>query len=128
MSSTIKKQEDVVSTLEIPRESWGKFLETFSRRHQGWFIRLETSDRVTGEDVFSPETLLESVELDLEDEKSPRINVIARLDNKVFKHILFLPSRLILEWADHDRELSLHVTTVNTETTIWLRASAPPAP
>jgi hypothetical protein len=31
-----------MSALEIPRENWGKFLDTFSRQHHGWFIQLET--------------------------------------------------------------------------------------
>ena len=35
---------------------------------------------------------MESIALDLEDEKNPRINVIVHLDNKVVKHILYRPS------------------------------------
>jgi hypothetical protein len=70
-------------TLEIPRDEWGKFLQTFSRYHQGWLIQLETHDLVTAEKVVSQETPLQSIELDLKDEKNPRINVIVQLDNKV---------------------------------------------
>jgi len=129
MSSRIIKRQikEDVSTLDIPREKWGKFLETFSRQHHGWLIQLETYDRVTGEDVVSQETPLESIALDLEDKKNPRINVIVQLDNKIIKHILFLPSGLVLQSSEDGQGQSLQIETVNTETTIYFRAPVPPA-
>jgi hypothetical protein len=129
MSSRIIKRQikEDLSALDIPHEKWGKFLKTFSRQHRGWLIRLETYDRVTGEDVVSQETPLESMELDLEDEKNPRINVIVQLDNKVIKHILFLPSGLLLQSSEDGQEQSLRIETVNTETRIYFRPPVPPA-
>jgi len=123
MSKKRQSKEDV-STLDIPHEKWDEFLHTFSRQHRGWLVQVETYDRVTGENVVSQETLLESVALDLEDERNPRINVIVQLDNKVIKHILFLPSRLVLESSVSSQEQSLRIETVNTETTIHFRAPA----
>ena len=129
MSSRIIKRQvkEDVSTLDIPHEKWGKFLKTFSRQHRGWLIQLETRDRATSEDVVSQETPLESIELDLEDEKNPRINVIVHLDNKVIKHILFLPSRLVVQSSEDGQAQLLRIETVNTETTIYFRAPVPPA-
>ena len=129
MSTRMKKRhtKEEISTLDIPREKWGKFLGTFSRQHRGWVIRLETHDQVTGEDVVSQETPLDSIELDLEDEKHPRINVIVQLDNKIIKHILFLPSRVVFESSDDSQEQLLRIETVNTETSIHFRAPVPPA-
>jgi hypothetical protein len=129
MSTRNRKRQpkEDIPTLDIPREKWSKFLETFNRQHHGWPIQLETRDRVTGEDVVSHETLLDSIELDLEDEKNPRINVIVRLDNKVIKHILFLPSRVVFESSEDGQQQSLRIGTVNTETIIHFRAPVPPA-
>jgi hypothetical protein len=128
MPSTRKRRiKEDVSTLNIPREKWGKFLETFSRRHRRWLVQLETYDLVTAEKVASQETRLESIELDLEDEKNPRINVIVQIDNKVIKHILFQPSLLVLESSNDGREQSLRIETVNTETTVHFRPPAPPS-
>ena len=129
MSTRIKKRQikEDISALDIPPEKWGKFLETFDRQHYGWLIQLETHDLVTREDVVSQETPLDSIELDLEDEKNPRINVIVQLGNKVIKHILFRPSRLVFESSVDSQEQSLRIETVNTETTIRFRAPAPPA-
>ena len=127
MSTRAKKRntKEGLSPLDVPPEKWSTFLETFSRRHHGWLVQLETCDLVTGEKVVSRITPLDSIELDLEDEKHPRINVIVHLDNKVLKHILFLPSRLAVESSNKGREQSLQVETVNTETTVRFR---PPMP
>jgi hypothetical protein len=46
--------------------------------------------------------------------------VIVRLDNKILKHILFRPSRLILHESAGGEE-SLEVETINTRTRIHFR-------
>jgi hypothetical protein len=103
---------------------WGRFLKTFSTRYRGWLVQLETYDVVTRERVLSQEMRLESIELDLEDEENPRINVTVHDGNKVIKHILFRPSRLVSVSSGHDQKQSLLVDTVNTETTVRFRAAA----
>ena len=110
-----------ISSTRIPPAEWSSFLSTYSVRHHGWLVELQTHDLGTGEKVVSPEMLLQSIELDLEDQHNPRINVSVQFDNKVVKHILFLPSELSLSWLHNSREVWLRVVTVNTETTIRLR-------
>lgn len=106
------------STVNVPRDQWNQFLRSFTRQHHRRLVTLETHDLETGENVVSHETPLESVELDLEDEKNPRINVIVDLDNKVIKHILFQPSQLILHRSERGAGEALHIDSVNTATTI----------
>jgi hypothetical protein len=108
----------------IAREHWNSFLDAFNRKHRGWLVRFETYDVVTRERVLSQEAPLQSVELDMEDAKNPRINVTVHDGNKVIKHILFRPSSLASFSSDHDQEQLLKVDTVNTETTVRLRAPA----
>jgi hypothetical protein len=125
MSASIRKRQSKEDApVLVPRETWGKFLETFSRQHHGWPIQLETHDLVTAEKVLSQEATLKSVELDLEDQNNPRINVIVQLDNKVIKHILFLPSRLMLQSLQGAKSNRLRIETLNTETTLHFRAPA----
>ena len=114
--------KETVSRSSLPRDDWGRFLEEYGRRHQGWFVRFETHDLVTRERVESTEMELESMELDLEDEKNPRINITVRSGNTEIKHILFLPSQLTVHLPDGEAEQSLEVETINTETTVRLRA------
>lgn len=119
-----RKADKNVSNLKIPREEWGGFLETFSLQHHGWLVRLETHDLVTGETVGSKEMPLQSIELDLEDEKNPRVNITVHFDNKIIKHVLFLPSQLVLKSSSDEHEESLQIHTVNTETTVHVRKPA----
>ena len=109
------------STSVIPPEDWGPFLESFGRSHHGWLTRMETKDTVTQEWVMSHELPLESLELDLEDERNTRINVTVKLDNKLVKHILFLPSRMVLRTSSLDSEESLEIETLNTDTIVHVR-------
>jgi len=59
------------------------------------------------------------MELDLEDQQNPRINVTVKLDNKLVKHILFLPSRVVHRIQDDDE--AVEIATLNTETTVYVR-------
>jgi hypothetical protein len=104
----------------VPKEEWENFLEAFGRTHKDWPTILETSDNVTRETVKSPEMLFHAIELDLEDEKNPRINVSGRLDNKVIKYILFRPSHMVMLTSNGGCQESLEIDTVNTRTRIHL--------
>ena len=118
MRKTVKKGKSTeTSSSVIPRDDWSSFLQAFSQPRHGWPVELETHDLVTQEIVTSQAMPLRSIELDLEDEKNPRINVLVQLDNKVIKHILFRPSRLVLETTDHGQQ-SLRVETINTDTSV----------
>ena len=113
--------DDVASgTTRIPQSEWGAFLEELGRTHHGWLTSLETTDHVTGETVESHAMPLRDIELDLEDEKHARINVVVRLDNKELKHILFELSRVVLRAGVGDADV-LEVETMNTSTRIRLR-------
>ena len=105
----------------IPGVQWGVFLESFGRFHHRWPTKIETRDTVTKEQVVSHESPLESIELDLEDQRNPRINVSVKLDNKLVKHILFLPSRVVHRTHSDSSEESLEIETLNTVTTIYVR-------
>lgn len=108
--------------INVPSEEWTSFLRSFTARHHGWLVQLETHDMVTGEKVVTRELPLQSLELDLEDEKNPRINVTVEEDNKTIKHILFRPSRLVVISSGDGQKQLFQIVTVNTETTICFRA------
>jgi len=107
----------------VPMKEWNGFLEDFSRAHKGWMTTLETADWVTNETVESHEMPLQSIELDLEDEKNPRINVSVQIDNKTFKHILFLPSHMVMHTSEGGWRESIEIETLNTTTKVHLRRS-----
>ena len=115
-----------MSVVTIPSEEWKDFLEAFSRRHQGWLVRIEIYDLETGEDVGSPFRPLHSVELDTEDPNNLRINVTVDSDRKLIKHILFRPCRVTLQLAADGADESLNIQSLNTSTTIRFRAAVVP--
>ena len=109
--------------IRIPQTIWKDFLERFSQRHAGWLVQLETHDHKTDETVASRVTALQSIELDLEEEKNPRINVTLLSDNKEIKHILFRPSQMTLFMSEQDEEDALQIMSLNTENTIRFRGA-----
>ena len=113
-----------MSRVTIPHDNWEVFLREFSRERQGWGVRIETHDLETGEAVISQEMRLSAVEFDLEDESTPRINVIVHIDNKTIKHIFVMPSELTLFPPRPGADEALHFRSSNTATTVHLRAAA----
>jgi hypothetical protein len=113
-------------TAAVPHNDWNEFLSAFSRRHAGWLVTIETHDLETGETVSSRFMPLRSIELDLEEEKNPRINITVQLDLKELKHILFRPSDLFLQLTEKGNEEGLRVVSLNTVTTVRFRVAASP--
>jgi hypothetical protein len=112
-----------MSEINIPPRVWKEFFETFSERHEGWLVQVEIHDSQTDEIVASQITSLHSIDLDLEDEKNPRINVTVLYDNKELKHILFRPSQVSLHISEQDGEDSLRISSLNADTTIRIRGT-----
>ena len=106
--------------IKISPDVWMTFLDDFSNRHVGWWVAIETHDVETKETVTSHMARLRSIELDLEDETNPRINVTVSYDSKEIKHILFRPSQVTLHLSEHDDEDYIRVRSVNTKTAIRL--------
>jgi len=114
-----------MSKAAIPHAEWQEFLESFSRRHAGWLVSVETHDLQTAERVQYPFVRLESIELDLEDRKNPRINVVVRDKQKQIKHILFRPSE-VQQLLQDTNDTALRITSLNTVTTVRFRVPAAP--
>jgi hypothetical protein len=113
-------------TVVVPHDDWEEFLRSFSSRHSGWLVRLETHDLETGETVATRFARLGSVQLDLEDVHNQRINVVVHDDLKEIKHIFFQPSDLTLQISRDGNEEGLRIVSVNTVTTVRFRVAAPP--
>jgi len=110
----------------LPHDEWPEFLQSFTTRHSGWLVNIETHDLKTGETVISPFVRLKSVELDLEDQNNPRINVNIRDGQKEIKQILFRPSDLMLQISEDGNDAGLSIVSVNTVTTVRFRVATSP--
>jgi hypothetical protein len=96
-------------------------LQSFTQRHKGTLVSIETHDLETGETVRSRFVRLDSVEVDLEDAKNARINVNVIDGQKEIRHILFRPSDLILQISEAGTDAGIRVVSLNTVTTVRLR-------
>jgi len=128
MATTLRKQGTFlpVSHIAVPRQSWNEFLGAFSRRHYRWLVTLETHDHETGETVDTSYAPLQSVSLDLEDLRNPRVKVVVLVDNKVITHVLFRPSELMLSLSPGGQDESLRIESLHTSTTVRFRVPAYP--
>jgi Family of unknown function (DUF5335) len=115
-----------MSNITVPNEEWKEFLDSFTERHRGWLVRLEIHDLETEENVGSEFLPLHSIELDTEDLKNSRINITVGADDKLVKHVLFRPSRLMLHLSPEGADESLNVQSLKTSTSIYFRAAVLP--
>ena len=115
-----------MSNVAVPAEEWKEFLDSFTDRHRGWLVRMEIHDLETEETVRSQFMPLHRIELDTEDLNNPRINITVGADDKLVKHVLFRPSRLILSLSTEGADESLNVQSLNTSTSIHFRAAVLP--
>jgi hypothetical protein len=125
MTAKLNVEQGIAASMtRIPPSSWSEFLEAFSRCHRHWLVSLATHDLETNENVATRYMPLQAIELDLEDTRNTRINVIVEMDNKVIKHILFRPTSLTLHVSATGSDESLQIHSINTMTTIRFRSAA----
>lgn len=53
-----------MATQEIPKRYWTSFLQSFTRKHTGWLVRLETCSRAGSEGVEARDIALASIALE----------------------------------------------------------------
>ena len=112
-----------MSEINIPPKVWKEFFDTFSERHAGWLVQVETHDLQTDETAASQTASLHSIKLDLEDEKNPRLDLTVLHERKELKRILFKPSRVTLHISEQDGEDSLRISSLDTDMTIQIRGA-----
>jgi hypothetical protein len=119
---------DVTST-EIPKQDWGRFLDDFSRRHQGWLVKIE--GELTDRGEASPQDLpLEAVTRQL-DGQQDALAVVMRQEGRPQAHLIHsvgAPSALQVEEHDSGAEKRLLVRSAKGRTTVVRlhRAILPP--
>ena len=117
-------QEDVMSTREIPRDQWRQELDSFSREHEGWIVRVDVTE--------SGETRTEARDVPLcgVSVDNPREDAIAVIvghepDDHV-THEVSRPVNVSIE-TDRGAERALHIRADDgSTTTVEFRRPVPP--
>lgn len=81
--------------LEVEREEWPSFVESFSRQHAGWHVRVEKLTPI-GRLVQIEEQPLKSVIFDRADE-AQRVTIIVGNRDRNFIQSVSAPARIVLK-------------------------------
>jgi len=99
-----------MKTEEIPRNVWPAFMDSFTRRHQGWIADLEVFGLEIGSQLEEHELPLEGITAELGNGKPDTIEIMlgAEPDNHI-THMISAPSQVSLEKTDEGADAALAI-------------------
>jgi hypothetical protein len=117
-----------MQTREIPKDQWTGFFDAFSRKHEGWLVKLEILGPEIGAQVEERDLALEGI-TDERDEAGGNTILImagAKPDDHV-THSIPRPTQVSLEQTDEGADAALAIKS-DDGTTALLRFRAPALP
>lgn len=110
---------------EIPREEWPKFLDSFSRQHEGWLVTLEVLDSEIGAQVEAEGKPLEGITAELKDNGEDFISITVGLTPaEHVTHNITKPTRVRVEQAENGADMALQIESLDEATTLVRLRSA----
>jgi hypothetical protein len=105
---------------EIPRKQWSKFLEEFTKDHQGWLTTVEKHGADSGALTEAVELPLEGIMLNLKGRQEALSLVVGKKDlpHGHLLHSIETVSEIKLEESSPDADKALHVRSTDGRTTI----------
>jgi uncharacterized protein DUF5335 len=103
---------------EIPREQWTRFLDDFSKKHEGWIVNWEVLGAKLGDQQKNARLPLVGISADLKGSK-PRVEVMTggRLDAHV-SQIIETPRRIMFRQPDQPGHEAIEVESDDGITTL----------
>jgi Family of unknown function (DUF5335) len=114
-------------TLEIPRPDWPAFLDSFSRRHEGWLINLEVFGPDIGDQVEERELPLEGVTAELSTEQDRIEIMVGKEAEDHLTRTITAPRQVSVEQTDEGADAALAIRAADGTTTL-LRFRTPILP
>ncbi len=115
-------------TREIPRDEWNKFLDTFSRQHEGWLATLEVFAADIGAQEQARNLPLEGITATSTDDESPSIAInLGKTPEDHVTHTITKPTRLWLEQTSEGANAALEIESADEVKTLLRFRSALPA-
>jgi hypothetical protein len=113
-----------MATRSIPKKEWGRFLDEFGRRHEGWLVTVRVMHPRLGSQVEARDLPLEGAVLD----GSGCISLhLGDTPERHVEHELFAPKQLWIETSDAGAERALEVVGGDgSKTIVEFRAPALP--
>ena len=115
-------------TREIPRDEWNKFLDMFSRQHEGWLATLEVFAAEIGAQEQARDLPLEGITASSPDDKSLSIAIsLGKTAEDHVTHTITTPTRLWLEQTSEGANAALEIESADEVKTLLRFRSALPA-
>lgn len=89
-----------MSSREIPREQWGRFLDEYSRAHAGWLVGVEVYDPTGGEERPSQRSSMRLERISPDRVMSGDFAITVKLGGEAGEHVLesvYNPVRIQIE-------------------------------
>jgi hypothetical protein len=117
-----------MATKEIPREEWTRFLDTFSRQHEGWLATLEILGAEIGAQQEARDLPLQGITATSTDDESQSISIsLGNTAEDHVTHTITEPTRLWLEQTSEGANAALEIESADKVKTLLRFRSALPA-
>ncbi|HET9712796.1 MAG TPA: DUF5335 family protein [Pyrinomonadaceae bacterium] len=114
-----------MQTRQIPKTEWPLFLENFSRRHEGWLVKLEILNPEIGAQVEATGLVLEGLTGERDDVTGNTITImVGNTPDDHLTHSISHPTEVSLERTDGGADAALSIKSVDGTTALLSFRSA----
>jgi hypothetical protein len=108
-----------MKTVEITRDNWSAFCDSFSKQHEGWRVTLEVFGPEIGNQVEERDLALEGIAAEIDGVEKDRIEIMigARPDDHI-THTVARPMQISVEQTDEGADLALAIKAADGATTL----------
>jgi hypothetical protein len=108
-----------MKTQEIPRNEWPAFLDSFTRRYEGWLADLEVFGLEIGSQMEEHELPLEGITAELGNGEPDRIAIMLGADpDDHITHTITAPLQVSVEKTDEGADAALAIKAPDGTTTL----------
>lgn len=109
----------IMQTIQIPKNEWPAFLDSFSRQHEGWRIKLEIFDPEIGAQVQESGLALEGLTDEWDEISGDTITIMAgnEPDDHV-THSINQPTEISLQQTDEGAAAALAIKSADGTTAL----------
>src|SRR5687768_12916865 len=103
-----------MKTKEIPKNEWPKFLDNFSRKHEGWVVTLEMFGEEFGAQVQERELTLQGIFDEWDEIQGNQIVIMVgeKRDDHI-THRIARPTQVSLEQTDGEADVALAIKSAD---------------
>ena len=106
-------------TQQIPRDEWPAFLNSFSRKHEGWLVNLQILGPDVGAQMQEQELALEGITDEWDEVEGNTILIMtgSRPDDHI-THSISRPTEVSLEQTDEGADVALAIKAADGNTAL----------